>query len=61
MNNPQYRVELEAPDDDEDDQGRKLMSCSQSQELSQIVEPAPDWLFNLVRPIRGQSGSLTHF
>ena len=36
------------------------MSWSHSQELGQLAEPAPDWLFNLVQPIRSWNGSLTH-
>ena len=42
-----------------DEQGRKLMSCCQSQELSQPAGPAPDWLFTFRQPIRSQIASLT--
>ena len=31
---------------------RKILSCGQSQELSQLADLASDWLFTLVQPIR---------
>ena len=38
--------------------GWKLLSCCQSQELGQLADPAFDWLFTLVQPIRSQYYSL---
>ena len=32
----------------------KLLSCSHCQELGQLADLAPDWLFMLVQPIRSQ-------
>ena len=40
-------------------QGRKLLSDSQSQELSQGTDLAPDWLFTLMQPICSHISLLT--
>ena len=38
---------------------RELLSCSQSQELCQLANLAPDWLIKSERPIRSRLCSLT--
>ena len=40
-------------------QGRKLLSCSQSQEMSQCSNLAPDWLIKSEQPIRSRLCLLT--
>ena len=44
---------------DEELQGRKLISSSQSQELSQWADLASDWFFTIVEPIKNQISYLT--
>ena len=39
--------------------GRKLLTCSHSQELSQCADLASDWLFILLQPIRSLVSPLT--